>query len=310
MPQHICGGTYRDRTKHRTRAPREKPSYAEAKKRRIERKFGDAGEGKSLAGGPAATDGKPKPRVAQSKRGRELRAAAALARFEKDKKEAVKDEDEDEEGDAASESEEKKAVDVGGGKFMVAVSGEQDGKDEMDEMDRELIELLGGACGSGSKQPEKPLATSTNQAKVRSKPAVNRNTPIIDLSDTEEARQTQPPPTSTSASNTKQPPTNTPYASRSKHTLAPSSPEIPPTTSSAATTSMSTRPTAPANAPQTCPVCSCTNSAGAATCLACMNVLLDRDDLATWRCCNVSCPPGYRNSRDVAFCGICSGRRP
>ena len=126
MPQHICGGTYRDRTKHRTRAPREKPSYAEAKKRRIERKFGVAGEGKSLAGDPAATDGKPKPRVAQSKRGRELRAAAALARFEKDKKEAVKDEDEDEEGDAASESEEKKAVDVGGGKFMVAVSGEQD----------------------------------------------------------------------------------------------------------------------------------------------------------------------------------------
>jgi len=48
----------------------------------------------SLAGGLAATDGKPKPRVAQSKRGRELHAAAALARFEKDKKEGVKDEGE------------------------------------------------------------------------------------------------------------------------------------------------------------------------------------------------------------------------
>ena len=85
-----------------------------------------------------------------------------------------------EEGDTASECEEKKAVDVGGGKFMVAVSGEQDGKEEMGEMDRELIELLGGARGSGSKQPEKPLATSTNQAKVRSKTVVNRNAPTID----------------------------------------------------------------------------------------------------------------------------------
>lgn len=315
MPQHICGGTYRDRTKHRVRAPRERLSYAETKRRRIERKFGMAGEGKSLVADVDTADRKPKPRVAQSKRGRELRAAAALARFEKveDKKEETKEADRDEEGVTNSESEDEKAVNVGGGKFMVAVSGEQDGKEEMDEMDRELIGLLGGgACGSGSKQPAKPRATSAGQPTARSKAVVNHHTPIIDLSsDTEEARQTQSSSPSPSISNIRQPPADPLRAKRSKHTPAQPGTNIFPTASSAATPPppVTSRPTVSADSPQTCPVCSCTNRAGAATCLACMNVLLDRDDLATWKCCNVSCPPRYRNSKDVVFCGTCGERR-
>ncbi|RKU40599.1 hypothetical protein DL546_000806 [Coniochaeta pulveracea] len=87
LPEHLCGGTYRSRG--RKRKPR--LSYKEQKERRIRKKFGVNGsvlgedeevkrklEGKRVAS---------KPRVAGSARGRELRAAAALARFETAKKE-------------------------------------------------------------------------------------------------------------------------------------------------------------------------------------------------------------------------------
>jgi hypothetical protein len=304
MPRHICGGTYRDRTKRRNKAPGEKRSCAETKKRRIERKFGVAGKGKSLAAGPAAADGRPKPRVAQSNRGRELRAAAALARLAKDaKEEQVQDEDEGEEGDTASESDGEKAVDVGGGAFMIAVSGGQDGKQERDEMDRELIALLGGACGQGSSRAARQ-STRTNAPKHEP----DSETPIIDLSsDTEESTKQvrRPPSPPKPTSNAKQPPAgNTPHAGSSKHAPAPPSSKIPPSPASP------TAAMARTDVPQTCPVCSCANCAGAATCVACMNVLLDGDDvLAAWNCRNASCPPLYRNSGDVVFCGACGDRR-
>jgi len=305
MPQHICGGTYRDRTKRRTKAPGEKRSYAEAKKRRIERKFGVAGKGKSLAAGPAAAaDGKPKPRVAQSNRGRELRAAAALARLEKDAKDKqAQDEDEEEEGDTASESDDETAVNVGGGKFMIAVSGGQDGKAERDEMDRELIALVGGACGPGSKRPARQ-STRTDAPKHK----LDSETPTIDLSSdteesTEQARRPPLPPKPTPSA--ERPPTGSmACAGSSKHAPAPPSSKIPPSPASPTAAMTHTE------VPQTCPMCSCANSAGAATCAACMNVLLDRDNvLAAWNCRTASCPPLYRNSRDVVFCGVCGDRR-
>ena len=80
MPEHLCGGTYR-----RIRKRRPQLSSAELRERRVLKKFGQGGvalgddeltrralEGKRIQG---------KPRVAQSKRGRELRAAAVAARL-------------------------------------------------------------------------------------------------------------------------------------------------------------------------------------------------------------------------------------
>lgn len=91
----LCGGTYRSRRrKRKVRGAQDKPdlTWREKEDRRIERKFGKNGvalgedEDQRLAleinkKGPIGG----KPRVAQSKRGRELRAAAALARFETNK---------------------------------------------------------------------------------------------------------------------------------------------------------------------------------------------------------------------------------
>ncbi|KAI0404219.1 WLM domain-containing protein [Xylaria palmicola] len=96
LPEHLCGGTYRSRG--RKRRSRKQLTYQEQKERRILKKFGANGvalgedeEVKTeLENGKRA---KGKPRVAGSKRGRELRAAAALARFDQQKKvEEVKEE--------------------------------------------------------------------------------------------------------------------------------------------------------------------------------------------------------------------------
>jgi DNA-dependent metalloprotease WSS1 len=94
LPEHLCGGTYRSRRRKR----KVKPilSYQERKERRILKKFGKNGTtlGADNEVKAKLEKGKrvqAKPRVAGSARGRELRAAAALARFEK-----KKDEDEDE----------------------------------------------------------------------------------------------------------------------------------------------------------------------------------------------------------------------
>lgn len=98
-PRSLCGGTFRSsrgrgRKRKRTRkgttdgaaAAADKLTYAERQQRRIARKFGTHGValGDDMVTRVKLENGKRpkgKPRVAGSARGRELRAAAALARF-------------------------------------------------------------------------------------------------------------------------------------------------------------------------------------------------------------------------------------
>ncbi|KAF6812680.1 WLM domain-containing protein [Colletotrichum musicola] len=161
LPEHLCGGTYRSRGRKRKTKP--KLSYKEQKERRILKKFGANGvalgadeEAKVKLEGGRRTQAKP--RVAGSARGRELRAAAALARFGQQKKE---DEDEDikfevkDEEDVSTESEyeddpadvkAEDAVDINGrrivdgkGRGMVKVC-EDENPDDRDAQN-ELLEL-------------------------------------------------------------------------------------------------------------------------------------------------------------------------
>lgn len=116
LPEHLCGGTYRSRGRKR----KPKLSYAEQKERRIRKKFGVKGEKlgedeevkRKLEGKKVAS----KPRVAGSQRGRELRAAAALARFEtvkKEEKEVKKELVAVDEEETASEAETESGDDEG-----------------------------------------------------------------------------------------------------------------------------------------------------------------------------------------------------
>ncbi|KAI0512519.1 WLM domain-containing protein [Xylaria bambusicola] len=109
LPEHLCGGTYRSRG--RKRRPKKQLSYQEQKERRILKKFGANGValGEDEEIKTELEKGKRpkgKPRVAGSRRGRELRAAAALARFDQQNKvDKMKEEEAGiEDDEAASDS--------------------------------------------------------------------------------------------------------------------------------------------------------------------------------------------------------------
>lgn len=210
LPEHLCGGTYRSRGRKR----KPKVSYREQKERRIRKKFGVKGEvlgedeevkrkleGKSVAA---------KPRVAGSARGRELRAAAALARFETVKKEEVKkevvviDEDDietaseaetesgDEEGDA-TEVDGRKILD-GKGHRMVKVC-EDENPDDADARN-ELSELKGwfAAAPAGKQAQEapknKPKAGTSGSSGVKKESGGQRS--IVDMLGTKKGVKREP----------------------------------------------------------------------------------------------------------------------
>ncbi|TGJ87815.1 hypothetical protein E0Z10_g986 [Xylaria hypoxylon] len=108
LPEHLCGGTYRSRG--RKRKTKKQLSYQGQKERRILKKFGANGValGEDEEIKTELEKGKKpkgKPRVAGSKRGRELRAAAALARFDQQSKpDEVKEEADIDEDATVSDS--------------------------------------------------------------------------------------------------------------------------------------------------------------------------------------------------------------
>ena len=170
-----CGGTFRSRRRKRKRDAHGKElTWKEKRDKRIEKKFGRNGvslgedEDKRLGlelsrKGPVGG----KPRVAQSKRGRELRAAAALARFDTNVKEvddlkkedAIKDESTDDEEYEAADADEEDAQDL-------------DGKRITDENGNGMIRVCGDEDGSGVyiKQEQEELG-SLEQYFSRNKPA-------------------------------------------------------------------------------------------------------------------------------------------
>lgn len=155
LPENLCGGTYRSRGgRKRKRADSDKPklSYAERQQRRIAKKFGVNGQ--QLGADELARFGldqgrhRPsKPRIANSKRGRELRVAAALARFDKAKQKpsepdsATASEEEDYESDSETEELERTAnPEWDHNDSMIRVCENEDPED--DDAQREMDELI------------------------------------------------------------------------------------------------------------------------------------------------------------------------
>ncbi|CAK3969978.1 Hypothetical predicted protein [Lecanosticta acicola] len=181
IPEHLCGGSYRRRGRKRKRGGQggdqpEKLTYAERQQRRIARKFGKHGDGESLgeddlvrgalesSGGGKRGHGKP--RVANSKRGRELRAAAALARFEQTKsnpperipelEDDLDSETESEwEDDALSAGKNSAVISDGQGRDLIKVCG--DGEDDEEGANKEMDELrMLSTARKGKAIPWKP----------------------------------------------------------------------------------------------------------------------------------------------------------
>ncbi|GAB7361364.1 hypothetical protein MBLNU230_g1420t1 [Neophaeotheca triangularis] len=359
VPEHLCGGTYR-RARGRKRkrgegAKREraKETYAERQQKRIQRKFGKHGGGNALGddelvrGGLEKKNHAGKPRVAQSKRGRELRAAAALARFDA-AKQATPEHTPELDEDDGSETEwsgsddgpsvggnGKKVVD-GKGHDMVRVCGDEEesegGQDEMDEL---------RALSAGKKsQPTSNKAGNTEGARKQD----NDRFVTLDDSETESEDDSTgasnlPPPTKPTA-NAIEPPPSKPFhitpVDGSETESEPESPKQPPSTNEPnpaisnfpkkipappATNNPTTTPTPQSAqpsestsnnnpAPSSCPICSLENAAESTLCLACSHVLKPSLVRGSWRCGSETCKgTGYVNPGDAGRCGICQGPR-
>jgi DNA-dependent metalloprotease WSS1 len=295
-----CGGTYRSRQrKRRVRGP--ELSWKEKQERRIERKFGKSGvalgedEDKRMTlelsrRGPVGG----KPRVAQSKRGRELRAAAALARFDTNKKEiddltSFKNEDEDEYEDLDADKEDardslgRKILD-GQGRGMIRICGKDDGnqvfvKKEMDELntlDRYFDPFK-------ANQSRKSPTAESKASKATSPSTISAGSRNGSATPARKSRASMPPQTT-----------------RSTTTKSPSS------------SSPAKAPTPPSSGIIPCQICSLANDRMNATCTACAHVIDPRKEPRHWACQSASCKRSdnrYLNAGDSNVCGVCWTRR-
>lgn len=280
LPEHLCGGTYRSRG--RKRKAKKTLTYKEQKERRILRKFGangvalgeDAATKQKLEGKTVAA----RPRVAGSARGRELRAAAALARFEQHKKEEqVKEEvDEGSETESGDDYEDDgtasgpDAVDINGkklldskGRGMIKVCEDENPDDQ--DAQHELRELQ----SFGSRKPAvKPpvLTIEAGFGKAAPKAAANKQASLVDST-----------------------------SSKSKSTML----NVPPSTGS------DTRGS------DACPVCTFLNEPDSTTCAMCAHTLDPAGFSDSWACNSTTCKgTSYRNAGDCGVCGVCGQRRP
>lgn len=323
LPEHVCSGTYRrqGRGKKRKRGGEkpEKPkvTYAERQQKRILKKFGSGGKklGDDEDTRIKLEEGKKqkaKPRVAGSARGRDLRAAAALARFETVKKEEViKGEETDSETESDDDwhvpDDEIAATDRNGKKItdsqghgMVRVCGAEDENDE--DVKREMEELR--------MTDIPPAAVAKRQAK---KPAVESTydgTTTASDSDMEKPTPKPIPP----AFKGKPPlPANNSLASASatnstrpvKSTTRPRSTYQNPPTIEAPPTRFS-KPALPPPDSSTCTTCSFENADNDILCMICSNVLKPSIMRNTWKCKSTTCDgSSFINHGDSGRCAVC-----
>lgn len=300
VPEHLCGGTYGRRSRKRRRGGKEKTilSYAERKQRRILKKFGAGG--KTLGADDETKikleNGVPKkgkPRVAGSARGRELRAAAALARFDTAKKEEeVTIKKEDPWSDSESEDEfvegdqDGAAVDVDGkkmlddrGRALVKICEEEDDTDG--NARREMDEIQGYAPGRTRRGKQTTAvgnlsskSDATNSTSRKSQPS---SIQVLHLDELWKRRL-----------DTNQTTSGSTRAKMLSDTLKP----------------------AQATKQVPCQICSLENDTTALTCIACSHVLNPDFVPDHWKCQSESCKDSlYINSGDAGSCGVCGARR-
>lgn len=330
LPEHLCGGTYRSRRrKKRGRKGGHDLSYQEQKQRRIEKKFGKNGValGADEDVKSKLEKGKrmqAKPRVAGSNRGRELRAAAALARFEQHKEEVKSeptDQDDDEDG-SESEYEDAEdvdpaaidAVDIDGeklldakGHHMVRVCGDetQDGQDAANEL-KELqssITIFFAPAGNKDKltvksEPGvKPLHTGNATGPPERSRNATRNTSGSAATKALPNRKNAGP-SHTQKGETQ--PCALEIANISKG--APNNKELP--------SSNKADNIKPAGTTKPCTVCFFINTAYSVTCGVCSHVLEPANVPGTWSCQSTSCKDSkYLNAGDCGICGVCGVKK-
>jgi hypothetical protein len=353
LPEHMCGGGFVSRASHK-RKIKPKITYKEQKERRIRKKFGKAGllrfristkryvltRSLGVSGMTLGADDEVKvklekgkrpvgkPRVAGSARGRELRAAAALSRFETAKEEPmIKGEDLVTDSDTDSDNEEhlfiktepNDAVDINGsklldldGKEMVKVCEDEDKND--DDAQKELQELR--ALGSISKLSRSSLA----KAKY-----LPQNQPLQEVN----GRKPQNALKSDASESSKSFQGHRKFEGIEALVKSPKQPDPGPrdkfpnrilvkaedgesTTSKAKDWTVVTliADVTKNVAVDSCPVCSVEKDTEALTCCVCSHVLRPNFVPNSWKCQNSACQDSmFLNAGDVGLCGLCGSRR-
>lgn len=341
LPEHLCGGTYRSRGRKRKAKP--VLTYQERKERRILKKFGKNGvalgadeeEKVKLEKGKRV---QAKPRVAGSLRGRELRAAAALARFEQSRDDAPKKEEEVDEEEGLSDYEDgdladsKAAMDLDGtrmtdkdGGDMVKVC-EDENPDDADAKN-ELDELHGLFGRRKVKQEEGPrrlnshLSTSQDSERAvkleeeEREPAIKPEV-LTDGGASSRILSSIPrvkPKHSETIIKPESESNSTDHQSLLKAISTPKTTTA--TTTTTTTTAINTQESSSSSTTSTlastdCSMCSFANPPLAITCAMCANVLDPKHTSGSWQCEGTSCAAtAYRNARDCGVCGLCGKRR-
>lgn len=335
LPEHLCGGTYRSRGRKRKAKP--VLTYQERKEKRILKKFGKNGvalgadeeEKVKLEKGKRVL---AKPRVAGSLRGRELRAAAALARFEQSKEDAKKEEEDEDtkDWDAGGDSSDyeevgadaKAAVDVDGSRMvdrhggdMVKVCEDEDANDadarnELDQLHglfgRQKIKQDpdgGGtlnlrSSGQSQQQPEQVVKREKTGLSIKPEVVDDDGHSSLRLSSIPHVKPKNDKSTK-SGSDKDSPSTDERHQQSASATMTPTSSKIPSNNTTTETRSSSS----------TCSMCSFENSQAAVTCAMCANVL-HLSLTPGWRCESAACTgTTYVNSKDCGMCGLCGQRR-
>ena len=332
----LCGGTYRTRTK-KQKAKANDLTWKEKRDKRIEKKFGKNGNSLgededaklrlqilSKVKGASVS----KPRVAQSKRGRELRAAAALARFDTNKKE-VADVDaalkvNDEEMETESEYEEadgseEDARDHKGNKLhdmeghsVVRVCEEEDADDA--EVKNEMEELANLESSQVHDENYIDPTKAFSQDIDNSSPVPASVASGTDLEDLRAGHPVEPPPNDTEAqpeglhyerSDTEPIPDEELEEIKKQYQRDAQLARI------AANLHTRIQSTMDQTTDIHCPMCSMSNDNLRGTCMACAHVLDPHKDPRHWRCTSEACTAiDYINAGDCGVCNICGARRP
>lgn len=325
VPEHLCGGTYRRRGRKRKRGAAGESggeaqtlSYAERQQRRIARKFGKHGEGTEVGEDDLVRGAyeqghrhQGKPRVAKSKRGRELRAQAALARLEAAKvqneraeepvfkREAEDDSGTEWSGDETDQDEARDEREQGTPRY-VQVCGGEDGAEE--GANDELNDLR--AFSSRTPVGNGDVGGSETEGSTSRVPPRQESTHLHEDSETESEPDPRTPDARYNARISRN-------EKQSEEIAAPSHGTSPAVLSSVESSTTGNDMAISAPALGTCPICSLENSPGSHLCMACSHVLRPALVRDTWRCQNGACgDSGYLNAGDAGRCGVCGVARP
>nr|CDP23413.1 Putative protein of unknown function [Podospora anserina S mat+] len=302
LPEHLCGGTYRSRRGGRKR--KVKVDWREQRERRILKKFGAGGEklGEDEAVKKELEKGKKvkgKPRVAGSGRGRELRAAAALARLEQGRKgegEVKKEEGEEDETDSGDEYEE----DVSQGPDAV----DFDGKKLLDGKGQGMVKVCDDE-NPNDQDAQDELRELQSFGRIKKEPGTGS---LI-------LNSVKPTPIKPDTSSEKRPPVPNPPPPKQKvQAQSPNTKLLHPKAEQSQPLKLKTPaplPTTATTKPTTCPTCSFDNEPISAICAICSNVLNPARVSDSWACTSTTCTgTKYRNAGDVGICGVCGARKP